>query len=81
MPSTPTGFLFVEKKDGILLLCIKYRGLNSLAVKYQYPLALVPAVVEQVSRAKITELDLHSTFFLANSYNLVCYNIRRNALF
>lgn len=44
----PVGFFFVEKKGGGLWLCIDYRGLNSINVKYSYSLPLVPAALEQL---------------------------------
>ncbi|KAK3551773.1 hypothetical protein QTP70_025629 [Hemibagrus guttatus] len=68
-PSTSpaaAGFFFVGKKDGGLRPCIDYRGLNALAVRYPYPLPLVPAALEQLCGATVfTKLDLRS------AYNLV----------
>ncbi|KAK3535400.1 hypothetical protein QTP70_012829 [Hemibagrus guttatus] len=67
-PSTSpaaAGFFFVEKKDGGLCLCIDYRGLNNVSVKFRYPLPLVPAALEQLREAKIyTKLDLRSAYNL-----------------
>ncbi|KAK3556302.1 hypothetical protein QTP70_007035 [Hemibagrus guttatus] len=42
-PSTSpaaAGFFFIEKKDGGLCLCVDYRGLNAITVRYPYPLPL-----------------------------------------
>ncbi|KAK3559412.1 hypothetical protein QTP86_013362 [Hemibagrus guttatus] len=68
-PSTSpaaAGFFFVGKKDGGLRLCIDYRGLNAVTVRYPYPLLLVPAALEQLRGAQVfTKLDLRS------AYNLV----------
>ncbi|KAK3507782.1 hypothetical protein QTP70_000375 [Hemibagrus guttatus] len=68
-PSTSpgaAGFFFVGKKDGGLRPCIDYRGLNSITVRYPYPLPLVPAALEQLRGARFfTKLDLR------NAYNLV----------
>ncbi|KAL0200303.1 hypothetical protein M9458_003490, partial [Cirrhinus mrigala] len=68
-PSTSpasAGFFFVKKKDGSLRPCIDYRGLNSITVKYRYPLPLVPPALEQLRSAKyFTKLDLR------NAYNLI----------
>lgn len=68
-PSTSqasSGFFFVKKKDGSLRPCIDYRGLNDITVKFQYPLSLVPAALEQLRQAKyFTKLDL------CCAYNLI----------
>ncbi|KAK3560480.1 hypothetical protein QTP86_009608 [Hemibagrus guttatus] len=68
-PSTSpaaAGFFFVGKKDGGLRPCIDYRGLNTITVRYPYPLPLVPAALEQLRGARFfTKLDLRS------AYNLV----------
>lgn len=56
-PSTSpaaSSFFFVGKKDGGLRPCIDYRGLNSVTVKYRYPLPLVPAAVEQLRESRYT---------------------------
>ncbi|KAK3569596.1 hypothetical protein QTP86_002532 [Hemibagrus guttatus] len=64
-PSTSpaaAGFFFVGKKDGGLHPCIDYRGLNTITVRYPYPLPLVPAALEQLRGAKFfTKLDLLAT--------------------
>ncbi|SCV67085.1 BQ2448_5731 [Microbotryum intermedium] len=69
-PSTsPAGapILFVHKKDGLLRLCINYRGLNAVTRKNRYPLPLILEVLDRLCSAKIfTKLDLRS------GYNLVC---------
>lgn len=47
-------------------LCIDYRWLNQISVKYPYPLLLLPSALEHLCLAKIfTKLNLHS------AYNLV----------
>ncbi|KAK3549364.1 hypothetical protein QTP70_035069 [Hemibagrus guttatus] len=59
------GFFFVGKKDGGLRPCIDYRGLNTITVRYPYPLPLVPAALEQLRGARFfTKLDLRSTYNL-----------------
>jgi len=67
-PSTSpagAGFFFVEKKDGGLRPSINYRGLNTVTVKYRYPLPLVPSALEQLREARIyTKLDLRSAYNL-----------------
>ncbi|KAK3550170.1 hypothetical protein QTP86_021201 [Hemibagrus guttatus] len=72
-PSTfpvATSFFFIEKKDGGLCPCIDYRGLNTLTVRYPYPLLLVPAALEQLREAcYFTKLDLCSAYNL--NYSIV----------
>lgn len=66
LPSS-VSFFFIEKKGGKLWLCIDYRGLNQITVKYPYLISLVPSALEQLCSARIfTKLDLHSL------YNLIC---------
>ena len=61
-----SNIFFVKKKDGGLRLCIDYRGLNKITVKYSYPLPLVNTVIESRHRARFfTKLNLRS------AYNLV----------
>ncbi|KAK3520993.1 hypothetical protein QTP86_002390 [Hemibagrus guttatus] len=68
-PSTSPAaavFFFVKKRDGGLRPCIDYRGLNTITVRYPYPLPLVSAELEQLRGARVfTKLDLRS------AYNLV----------
>ncbi|KAK3537129.1 hypothetical protein QTP70_002142 [Hemibagrus guttatus] len=60
------GFFFMGQMDGGLRLCIGYRELNAITIRYPYPLPLVPAALEQLRWTKFfTKLDLHS------AYNLV----------
>ncbi|KAK3554528.1 hypothetical protein QTP70_024435 [Hemibagrus guttatus] len=75
MSPTTAGFFFVEKKDGVLRLCIDYWGLNALTVRYPYPLPLVPAALEQLREARIfTKLDLRSAYNLTYLLNSKGYN-------
>lgn len=65
-PSTclsSAGFFFVEKKVRGLCPCIDYQGLIQIAVKYRYPLPLVPSALEQLCSMRIfTKLDLCSAY-------------------
>lgn len=55
------GFFFV-KKDGKLLPCIDYRGLNEITVKNKYLLPLLYAAFTPLQRARFfTKLDLRNT--------------------
>ena len=40
--------LFVNKKDGILRLCINYRELNKVTVKNKYPLSRINDLFDQL---------------------------------
>ena len=65
---SPTGapILFVKKKDGLLRMCVDYRGLNKVTKKNRYPLPLIFGLLEQLKCAKIfTKIDLRG------AYNLV----------
>lgn len=43
----------------LCVLCIDYKGLNEIPVKYPHPLALVPTAIEQLRGSSIyTKLDL-----------------------
>ncbi|KAK3554936.1 hypothetical protein QTP86_001566 [Hemibagrus guttatus] len=65
MSPAAAGFFFVGKKDGGLRPCINYRGLNAVAIRYPYPLPLVPAALEQLRGAQaFTKLDLRSAYNL-----------------
>ncbi len=67
-PSTSpaaSSLFFVAKKDGGLRLCVDYRSLNNITVKFRYPLPLVPAALEHLRGATIfTKLDLRSAYNL-----------------
>lgn len=59
-------FFFIEKKDGGLRPFMNYRGLNTITVRYTYPLPLVSPALENLREAKIfIKLDLW------NAYNLL----------
>jgi hypothetical protein len=53
----------VKKKDGMLRLCIDYRGLNAMMVKDRTPLPLIGEVLDRLLRAKVyTKLDIKDTY-------------------
>ena len=54
--------LFVKKKDGLLYLCVDWHSLNSITRKDQYPLPLIPNLLDCLCKSTIfTKIDLHST--------------------
>lgn len=63
--SAGMGFFFAKKKDGTLLPCIDYRGLNNIMVKNHYLLPLMTAAFEQLCGATVfTKLDLQNAYHL-----------------
>jgi hypothetical protein len=63
---SPAGapILFIPKVDGMMQLCIDYRGLNRATIKNRYPLPLVSELLDRSSHAKIfTKLDLHDVYY------------------
>jgi hypothetical protein len=56
--------LFTPKKDGILRLCVDYRGLNRITVKNRYPLPLISETIDRLSKAvRYIKLDLRDAFY------------------
>src|SRR6266702_4721858 len=52
-------FFFIKKKDGKLQPVQDYRKLNSLTVKNQYPLPLIPELIDRLRNATLfTKLDI-----------------------
>ena len=63
--SCSSPILFTRKADGILRLCVDYRGLNKLTIKNRYLLPLIGQILEQVSQARyFTDFDLRDGFYL-----------------
>jgi hypothetical protein len=56
---------FVKKKDGSLHLVVDYRGLNKITIRNQYPLPLIPKILERLQGAKyFTIIDLRGAYNL-----------------
>jgi Reverse transcriptase (RNA-dependent DNA polymerase) len=66
--SSPAGapVLFMKKADGILRLCVDYRGLNAGTVKNRYPLPLVQETLMRLQKAKY-----YTTLDVRGAYNLI----------
>nr|GEX95288.1 putative reverse transcriptase domain-containing protein [Tanacetum cinerariifolium] len=63
--SSPWGapVLFVKKKDGSFMMCIDYRELNKLTVKYRYPLLRIDDLFDQLQGSSIySKIDLRSGY-------------------
>ena len=56
-------FFFVKKKDGALRPVQDYRYLNSITIKNQYPLPLIPELLDKLKGAKIfSKMDIRSGY-------------------
>jgi hypothetical protein len=56
--------LFVKKNDGILRMCIDYRGLNDVTVKNKYPLPMMDELFDQLQGARCySKLDLRQRYY------------------
>jgi hypothetical protein len=63
--SSPWGSpaLFVKKKDGSLQMCVDYRPLNAVTIKYKYPLPRIDVLFDQLAGAKVfSKIDLRSGY-------------------
>ena len=63
--SSPAGapILFVKKSDGLLKLCVDYRGLNTGTIQNRYPLLLIRETLMQLSKARYyIALDVCGTY-------------------
>ena len=59
--------LFVKKKDGILHLCIDYRGLNQITYKDWYPIPLLNNLLDAPIKARVySKIDLKSAYHLVH---------------
>ncbi|XP_070010744.1 uncharacterized protein [Nicotiana sylvestris] len=65
-PSTsPWGaqVLFVQKKDGLLRICIDYRQLNKLTIRNKYPFPRIDDLFDQLQGARcFSKIDLRSGY-------------------
>jgi hypothetical protein len=54
---------FIQKKDGSLMLCVDYQGLNVIMVQDCTPLLLIGKVLDQLANAKLyMKLDVKDTY-------------------
>jgi hypothetical protein len=57
--------LFVKKKDGLLRLCVDWRGLNKITKKDRYPIPLIPNLLDRLRDSEIyTKIDLQGAYNL-----------------
>ncbi len=56
-------FFFVKKKDGKLCLVQNYYELNKGTIKNQYPLPLIPELIDKLKGARIlSKIDLRWSY-------------------
>jgi hypothetical protein len=63
--SSPWGapVLFVNKKDGLRIMCVDYRSLNEVTIKNKYPLPQIEDLFDQMRGATIfSKIDLRSGY-------------------
>ena len=59
--------LFVKKKDGLLCLCVDFRGLNHISKKDCYPLPLISDLLNSPRKARVySKIDLCHTYHLVH---------------
>ena len=57
--------LFACKKDGLLQLCMDFRGLNKITKKDRYPLPRITDLLDSLRKAKIySKIDLQHAYHL-----------------
>ena len=55
--------LFIEKKDGSMLICIDYRDFNKVTIKNKYPLLWIDDMFDQLQGATTSsKIDLRSGY-------------------
>ena len=56
--------LFVKKKNGQLRMCVDYRAINAITVKWKYPIPDINMLLDQLKDAKFfTKIDLNQAYY------------------
>jgi hypothetical protein len=55
--------LFVDKRDGTILLCVDYCKLNEVTIKNKYPLPKIEDLFDQLNGAKVfSKIDIRTGY-------------------
>jgi hypothetical protein len=55
--------LFLDKRDGTILLCVDYRKLNEVTIKNKYPLPKIEDLFDQLNGGKVfSKIDLRTRY-------------------
>jgi hypothetical protein len=56
--------LFVKKKNGQMRMCVDYRAINALAVKWKYPIPDINMLLDQLRGARyFTKINLNQAYY------------------
>jgi hypothetical protein len=56
--------LFVKKKNGQMRMCVDYRAINALTVKWKYPIPDINMLLDQLRGARyFTKIDLNQAYY------------------